>query len=102
MPNDNRGPEAMADAMRRFLAQSGFAGRVEQATVLEAWPAIVGPAVAAVTVPQSVAADGTLFVAVRSAAWMAELSMMEREILAAIRRTHESAGIARIRWMIAR
>ncbi len=102
MPNDKPGPETIAEAMRRFLSQRGFAARVEQATVLEAWPVIVGPAVAAVTEPQSVAADGTLFVSVRSSAWMAELSMMEREILSAIRRTHESAGIVRIRWQIAR
>lgn len=102
MPDDKRGPEGIAEAMRRFLAERGFAERVEQTTVLEAWAAIVGPAVAAVTTPLAVAADGTLFVGVRSSAWMAELSLMEREILAAIRRTHANAGITRIRWQIAR
>lgn len=101
MPNDGGRPEPLGDALRRYLDQSGLAPRVEQAGVLEAWPQVVGPTVAAVTRPLAVAADGTLFVAVRSAAWMSELALLEREILARLREVSPRAPVARIRWQMA-
>jgi predicted nucleic acid-binding Zn ribbon protein len=114
MPNERRGATPLAEALRQFLSQSGLAGRLEQASVIEAWPGLVGPVVASATRPLAVAADGTLFVAVRTSAWMAELAMMERDILAAVNRRFApeagalaSAGsdrgrITRIRWQLAR
>lgn len=101
MPNDPGRPEALGEALRRFLEQQGLAERVEQASVIDAWPSLVGPTVAAVTRPLAVAADGTLFVAVRTAAWMAELAMMEREILEQINRGITRAPVSRIRWQMA-
>ena len=102
MPNEkDTRPEPLAAALGRYLSKSGLATRLEQASVVEAWPDLVGPGVAAVTQALSVAADGTLFVAVRTPAWMTELAMMEREILAAINR-RGTASIARIRWQLAR
>ena len=100
MPNDKRA-EPIAEALRRFLAGSGLSKRLEQTSALEAWPGVVGPAVAAVTRPLSVASDGTLFVAVRSAPWMNELTMMEADIVAALGRRNPSAPITRIRWQLA-
>lgn len=99
MPNDR--PESIAAALQRFLDQQGLARRVGQATALEAWPRVVGPAVSAATRPLSVTSDGTLLVAVRSAAWMNELSLMERELLEAVNRANPAAPISRIRWQIA-
>jgi predicted nucleic acid-binding Zn ribbon protein len=101
-PNESGGPEALAAALRRYLAASGLADRLEQATVVDDWPSLVGPAVAKVTKPLAVAADGTLFVAVRTPSWMNELALMEREILGAINRQRERGKIARIRWQLAR
>lgn len=98
MPNDKAVP--MAEALRRFLDQQGLAKRVGQMTALEAWPTVVGPAVAAAARPVSVTADGTLIVAVRSSAWMNELSLMERELLDALNRANPAAPLARIRWQI--
>ena len=100
-PNDKRRPEPLGAALQRFLDQRGLASRVEQAGVLDAWPGLVGPAVAAVTRPLSVAPDGTLFVAVRTSAWMNELAMMEREILTALNRSQPREPITRIRWQLA-
>jgi predicted nucleic acid-binding Zn ribbon protein len=91
----------LAAALGRYLSQSGLATRIQQVSVVEAWPNLVGPGVAAVTQAISVAADGTLFVAVRTPAWMTELAMMEREILGAINRGR-SVAITRIRWQLAR
>lgn len=99
-PNDKGRPEPLAAALRRFLDQRGMASRVEQASVLEAWPSLVGPTVAAVTRALAVSPDGTLFVAVRSSAWMSELAMMEREILGAVNRHGAGEPISRIRWQL--
>lgn len=99
MPNDK--PEPLGATLRRFLDQRGLSKRVGQATALEAWPQVVGPAVAAAARPLSVTADGTLIVAVRSAAWMNELSFMERDLLEALNRANPAAPLSRIRWQIA-
>jgi predicted nucleic acid-binding Zn ribbon protein len=93
-------PEPIGDALRRYLDQKGLAKRVGQATALEAWPGVVGPAVAAAARPLSVMADGTLIVAVRSSAWMNELSLMERDLLEALNRVNPKAPLLRIRWQI--
>jgi predicted nucleic acid-binding Zn ribbon protein len=98
MPNER--PEALAEALRRYLDQRGLAKRVGQATALEAWPSVVGAAVAAAARPLVVTADGTLIVAVRSSAWMNELSLMERDLLEALNRANPSAPLTRIRWQI--
>ncbi|HEX7123472.1 MAG TPA: DUF721 domain-containing protein [Gemmatimonadaceae bacterium] len=100
MPNDP-GPEPLGEALRRFLDGAGLAPRVEQAAVLEEWPRVVGPTVAAVTRPMAVTADGTLFVAVRTAAWMSELALLEREIVSRLREVSPRAPVVRIRWQMA-
>lgn len=94
-------PEPLAAALERYLNSRGLAKRVNQTNALEAWPGVVGPAVAAAARPLSVTADGTLIVGVRSSAWMNELSMMERELLEALNRANPSAPLSRIRWTIA-
>jgi len=99
MPNDR--PKPIAEALQRYLDQAGLAKRVGQATALEAWPRVVGAAVAAAARPLSVTADGTLLVEVRSSAWMNELSFMERDLLEALNRENPSAPLTRIRWQIA-
>jgi predicted nucleic acid-binding Zn ribbon protein len=99
VPNERAEP--LGAALRRFLDQRGLARRVGQATALEAWPTVVGPAVADAARPLSVTSDGTLIVAVRSSAWMNELSLMERDLLDALNRANPSAPLSRIRWQIA-
>jgi predicted nucleic acid-binding Zn ribbon protein len=98
MPSDR--PEPLGAALRRYLDKQGLARRVGQQTALEVWPGVVGPAVAAAARPVSVVADGTLIVAVRSSAWMNELSLMERELLEALNRANPTAPLSRIRWQI--
>jgi predicted nucleic acid-binding Zn ribbon protein len=99
VPNDR--PVPLGDVLRRFLDQQGLAKRVGQATAMEAWPGVVGPAVAAAARPLVVTSDGTLIVAVRSSAWMNELSLMERDLLEALNRANPSAPLTKIRWQIA-
>ncbi len=69
-----RFPVAVAEALRGYLARSGLAKRLGQAQVIPEWPDLVGPQIAAVSSPESVSPDGTLFVRVATSAWMNELA----------------------------
>ena len=80
-------PATISAAISQFLEQSGLRDRVEQAAVVPEWPTLVGAQIAAVTEPLSVTADGVLFVAVRTHAWMTELSLLEPELLASLNRS---------------
>jgi predicted nucleic acid-binding Zn ribbon protein len=97
-----RKPEKLETVMRSMLGKSGIADRIAQAAIIPDWPALVGPQIARVTEPMSVTPQGTLFVAVKTNAWMTELSLMEPELL---RRLNERTGrlkIRKIRWQIRR
>ena len=89
-------PQLVGDLLGRFLDRNGLTERVEQASVLPRWGELVGPQIAAVTEPQRVS-DGTLIVAVRSSAWMMELSLMKGELL---RRINAGRREGRIRQIV--
>lgn len=96
-------PERVGTVLGALLEHAGLMHRIEQAAVIPEWDALVGPQIAAVTTPQAVARDGTLFVAVRTNTWMHELSLMEPQLLATLNaRTGSRAKIARIRWRLMR
>jgi predicted nucleic acid-binding Zn ribbon protein len=101
-PRRNEDAEPLADVLAKFLKRSGIEERLEQSRVLEQWPALVGAEIAAVTRPLSVSEDGTLFVAVRTHAWMSELTMMERELLESVNRATGDRPIVRLRWSLMR
>jgi predicted nucleic acid-binding Zn ribbon protein len=110
MTSKKKQPEKLDAVLSAFLEQSGLAGRVEQATVIPDWEELVGAQIAAVTTPIMISRDGTLFVAVRTSAWMQELSLMEPQLLQALNeRTGgeaksigggRSAAIERIHWRL--
>ncbi len=93
-------PAAIGDVLAGVLQKAGIARRVEQAGIIPEWGALVGPQIAKVTDPQSIAADGTLFVHVTTNAWMMELSMMEPELLMALNAKPGRAPVKKIRWLI--
>ena len=95
-------PERISVAISQFLEQSGLKGRVEQASVIPDWPNLVGAQIAAVTEPISVTADGVMFVAVRTHAWMSELSLLEPELLASLNRREGRPPVKKIRWQLMR
>jgi predicted nucleic acid-binding Zn ribbon protein len=95
-------PERVANVVAEFLAQRGLADRVEQAGIIPEWPRLVGEQIAAVTEPQSISANGTLFVAVTTNAWMNELSLLEPELLRSLNTRTERSPIKRIRWLLRR
>ena len=95
-----REPTAGGDALASYLEQSGLAARVEQAGIVPEWGALVGPEIARVTEPISISRDGTLFVAVRTNAWMSELSLLEPQLLAELNRKSGRPPVARIHWRL--
>lgn len=102
MPNEPENAERLADLLSRFLKRQGIEARIRQSAVLDEWPALVGPEIAAATRALSIADDGTMFVAVRSHAWMSELAMMERELLASVNRITGDKPIRQLRWTLMR
>jgi predicted nucleic acid-binding Zn ribbon protein len=94
-------PEPIGNLVANWLGESGLANRVEQAAVVPEWPKLVGPPIAAVTTPQSITANGTLFVAVTTNAWMNELSLLEPELLRSLNAKSGRTPIRRIRWILA-
>lgn len=102
MRERKRKPEPIAGIVATWLGESGLAPRVEQAAVIPEWPKLVGRQIAAVTTPQSVTANGTLFVHVTTNAWMNELSMLEPELLRSLNANTERPPVRRIRWLLAR
>ena len=105
MPDRPKKPPTAAllgDVLARVLERSGLAERVEQASVIPEWPTLVGPTIAGVTEPISIAADGTLFVAVKTSAWMNELSLLEPEILRSLNGRDDRPRIQRLRMRLMR
>ena len=100
MTERKRPPKPIGEALASFLQQSGLAERVEQAGIVPEWAALVGAQIAEVTEPLSIARDGTLFVAVRTNAWMTELSLMEPQLLSAINARSDRAPVRRIHWRL--
>lgn len=93
-------PSALGDVLADVMRASGIAARVDQAGIIPEWATLVGPAIARVTEPQSIAADGTLFVGVTTNAWMMELSMMEPELLRALNAKEGRMPVQKIRWLL--
>ena len=102
MPNANDSPERLADLLARYLKRSGIDSRIQQNAVIEQWASLVGPELAAVTRALSVSEDGTLFAAAKSHAWMSELAMMERDLLAAVNVITGDHPIRKLRWSLLR
>jgi predicted nucleic acid-binding Zn ribbon protein len=93
-------PQAVGEALQGYLARSGLGRRLAQAQVIPDWPRLVGPQIAAVTAPDSVTPDGTLFVRVATPMWMTELQLMAPQILAALNAGRGAGRIKAIRWLL--
>ena len=100
MSKKDEGPKQVKETLQKYLDRSGIGEHIEAASVVPEWADRVGPAIAAVTTPIRVS-SGTLIVAVRSSAWLAELKMMEREIISRINTGRRRGRIDKIRFQIA-
>ena len=95
----NDKPMKVGEALKKYLAQSQVGERMEEATIVPEWNERVGPRIAAVTRPLRVS-RGTLFVAVRSSAWLMELRLMEGEILRCLNEGRERGRIDKVRFVM--
>lgn len=93
-------PETVGSILAGVLGDRGLADRVKQAAIIPDWASLVGPQIARVTAPESITANGTLFVRVTTNAWMNELSLLEPELLRSLNANRERAPVRRIRWML--
>jgi predicted nucleic acid-binding Zn ribbon protein len=97
-----RKPQTIGTLLDDVLRQAGVAERVEQAQIIPEWASLVGPQIAAVTAPQSITGDGTLFVGVTTNAWMTELSLLEPELLRSLNAKAGRTPVKKIRWLLRR
>jgi predicted nucleic acid-binding Zn ribbon protein len=95
-----RKPVALSDALSGFLQSTGLQKRVEQVSAIEDWPRAVGPKISQVTKPLTITPDGILFVAVRTHAWMTELSLLEPELLRALNSAEGREKVRKIRFRL--
>ena len=93
-------PESVGSIIAGVLGDRGLAERVKQAAIIPEWASLVGPQIAKVTTPESITANGTLFVRVTTNAWMNELSLLEPELLRSLNANRERSPVRRIRWML--
>jgi predicted nucleic acid-binding Zn ribbon protein len=91
-------PTPLSAALTSYFKQAGLTKRVQQAGIIEQWAELVGPQIAAVTVPESVTPDGVLRVRVASAPWASELSLMAPKILSRLN-AGRSGRVKEIRWL---
>jgi predicted nucleic acid-binding Zn ribbon protein len=95
-----RRPTPIGDVVVGWLGETGLARRVDQAAIIPEWPSLVGRQIAAVTTPQSITSNGTLFVRVTTNAWMTELSLLEPELLRSLNAKPGRTPVKRIRWLL--
>jgi predicted nucleic acid-binding Zn ribbon protein len=100
MTGPKRKPERIGNIVGGVIDDAGLRKRVDQAAVIPEWPRLVGKQIAEVTRPQSITANGTLFVLVKTNAWMNELSLLEPELLRSLNVRSNGTPIRRIRWQL--
>jgi hypothetical protein len=88
--------ERIGDTVRQELKRFGSGGAMTD--VVAAWPALVGPQVAANAWPARIARDGTLHVNASSSAWAFELGQLEGEILPRLQEALRAAAPKRLRF----
>ena len=74
------GPTRVGDLLERVLAKRGVATQIQRIGALDVWSGAVGDKISQVTEAKTVVAS-TLFVEVRSSAWLMELSLMKKALL---------------------
>lgn len=86
----------MGELLPTYLRKKGLTAKVEAASVVPEWENLVGPGIAAVTMPVRIS-EGTLFVQVKTSAWMTELTLMKSEL---IRRLNAGKREGRIEQLV--
>ncbi len=94
------GPARLDGLLAGVLEQHGVRDQVRRMEVLGLWPEIVGEDLARVTRARGVE-EATLFVEVRSSAWLMELNMMKRDFLVRVNERVGEAPFERVVFVLA-
>ena len=92
--------EPLGAGVSRELARLGPAAAI--GPVVECWPSVVGPAIAANAWPARIARDGTLHVAASSSSWAFELTQLASEIQSRLAGRLGPAAPPRVRFAVGR
>lgn len=93
-------PVRIDSVLAALLEKHGVKEQVERMSVLDLWPELVGEHVAEVTKAKGVS-EATLFVEVRTSAWLMELNIMKGEFLARVNERLEDVPLERIVFVLA-
>lgn len=74
------GLEPVGPLLRKLLQRLGLAHRLEEQRAIEAWPDVVGPAIAEQTRAAGIR-EGVMFVDVASSVWLQELGLLRDGII---------------------
>jgi predicted nucleic acid-binding Zn ribbon protein len=85
------GASHVGEVLARLIRKLGIEGELAGQGALERWNEVVGDRIAGVTRPRAVS-RGTLFVEVRSSAWLSELNLMRRDIMARLNAGADKGG----------
>ena len=94
------GPVRVDLVLAAVLEKHGVKDQVERMSVLELWPELVGEHVASVTTAKGVS-GATLFVEVRTSAWLMELNIMKGDFLARVNEHLGDVPLERIVFKLA-
>lgn len=100
--SDERGgvPERLGRLVEGVLKARGLAEGVDRGAAISEWEQVVGPQIACVASPMGFDRE-TLFVEVKSSAWLMELQLMERRILAKLNAARRRGKFRRIVFRLA-
>ena len=98
--NGRKKPVKLAEMLDGILAQHGVKDQVRRMEVLDLWPELVGEHVARVTRAKGVS-EATLFVEVRTSAWLMELNMMKGDFVQRVNDALPETPIERIVFVLA-
>ena len=93
-------PVRVDSVLAALLEKHGVKEQVERMSVLDLWPELVGEHVAEVTNAKGVS-EATLFVEVRTSAWLMELNIMKEEFLVRVNERLGDVPLERIVFVLA-
>ena len=93
-------PVKLSEMLDGVLEEHGVRDQVRRMEVLDLWPELEGEHVARVTRAKGVQ-DATLFVEVRTSAWLMELNMMKGEFLERVNAALPETPVERIVFVLA-
>ncbi|MGE3539400.1 MAG: DUF721 domain-containing protein [Candidatus Tectimicrobiota bacterium] len=94
------GLQPLAPALAQTLRQCGLGHLVLLGELLQHWPEIAGPQLAAVTQPESIRAR-VLFITVRDAIWLQQVTFYQAQLLDNIRRVLHDVPITKLHFTLA-